>query len=53
MKQNKLIRKVYEACIEHDNEKLQELKMKEFRKIFKHREEGKSNFLPKWTVIRL
>jgi restriction endonuclease S subunit len=53
MKQNKLIRKVYEACIEHDNEKLQELKQKEFLKIFKRKGNGKTTFGSKWSVIRL
>jgi restriction endonuclease S subunit len=53
MKQNKLIRKVYKACIENNLERLQELKQKEFAKIFKRREEGKKTFGSKWAVIKL
>jgi restriction endonuclease S subunit len=53
MKQNKLVRKVYEACIENNLERLQELKRKEFEKIFKRRGNGNSSFGSKWTVIKL
>jgi restriction endonuclease S subunit len=53
MKQNKLVRKVYEACIENNLERLQELKKKEFAKIFKRRGNGKALFGSKWTVIKL
>lgn len=52
MKQKKLIRKVYKACFDHDAEKIEKLKRKEFIKIFKHRAEGKS-FGSKWTLVRL
>jgi len=52
MKQNKLIRKVYQACINHDAEKQQELRKKEFAKIVKHKAAGKS-FDGKWTLVRV
>jgi len=52
MKQRKLVQKVYKACFDHDAEKLRELQQVEFRKILKHKAEGKP-FTHKWTVIQL
>ena len=52
MKQRKLVREVYTACLGHDAEKLAQLQKQEFRKIFEHRDKGKP-FDPKWTVVRL
>jgi hypothetical protein len=52
MKQSKLVRKVYQACVEHDVVKQQELRLKEFAKIIKHRANGKS-FTPKWTLMQV
>lgn len=51
MKQNKLVTKMYKACVEHDQEKIATLRLKEFAKIFKHRAEGKP-FTAKWTVLQ-
>ena len=50
MKQRKLITKVYQACLDHDAEKQQELRRKEFAKIVKHKAAGKL-FDTKWTLI--
>ena len=53
MKQKKLIQEVYEACFDHDAEKLAELRKKEFEKIFRRRAEGKQVSTPKWTVVQV
>jgi len=52
MKQSKLVTKVYRACIDHDAEKQQKLRKKEFAKIVKHKAAGKS-FDGKWTLVRV
>ena len=52
MKQKKLLKELYQACVRHDVEKQKELYLKELHKIFKHRAEGKS-FGPKWTAVRI
>jgi len=52
MKQRKLLKKLYRACVDHDTETVSELRKKEFAKILKHRAEGKS-FTAKWTLVRI
>ena len=53
MKQRKLLEQVYQACFDHDAEKLAELRKQEFQKIFKRRAEGKQVYKPKWTVVQV
>jgi len=52
MKQSKLVRKVYQACLDHDTEKQEKLRKKEFAKIVKHKAAGKL-FDGKWTLVRV
>jgi hypothetical protein len=52
MKQSKIVRKIYEACLDHDTEKLHKLRMEEFRKIIKRKSSCKP-FTHKWVVVQL
>jgi hypothetical protein len=50
MKQKKLLRRLYQACLDHNEEELSKLRREEFCKIFKHRDKNK-HFSPKWTIV--
>ena len=52
MKQKNLIKKLSQACIVNDVKTLKELRQKEFQKIVKHKDEGKT-FNTKWTVVKI
>jgi hypothetical protein len=52
MKQQKLLAKLYKACVDHDTETVSELRKKEFAKIRKHKAEGKP-FTAKWVLVRI
>ena len=52
MKQKKLLQEVYEACFDHDAEKLAKLRKIEFQKILKRKAEGK-HFTHRWTIVQI
>lgn len=51
MKQRRLVRELYQACLEHDAERQQELLKMEFKKIVKRRSQHRA-FTGRWTVVR-
>jgi len=53
MKQKDLVRELYQACCERDQQKIRELRAEEFRKIFKRRDQGRAVCTPRWTLVRI
>jgi hypothetical protein len=52
VKQKKLVREMYQACVKNDVEKLSQLRKKEFKKILKHKTQCKK-FQSHWTVVSI
>lgn len=50
MKQKKLLKQLYQACVAHDADRLTELRKQEFFKILKRRAEGRP-FTGRWHVV--
>lgn len=51
MKQKNLVKEMYEACVSGNAVKRAQLLKKEFSKIIKRKQQGKT-FTAKWTVVR-
>jgi len=49
MKQSKVLKKMYEACLSRDDEMLSKLRKIEFAKISERKQKGKP-FTVKWTL---
>lgn len=52
MRQRKLVQELYQACLNHDIEKMVQLRKQEFAKILKRKSQDKQ-FTPKWFVVRI
>ena len=52
MKQKNLIKNLYEACFNNDANRIKQLKSKEFQKIFRRKQEGKT-FDTRWTIVQI
>lgn len=50
MKQKKLLKKLYQANLENNRDKLRSLYQKEIEAILERRKAGKTRFSPKWLV---
>jgi len=51
MKQSTLLQKIYRASFDHNWAEVARLRMKEFKKIFKRKAEGKP-FSTKWAIFK-
>jgi len=52
MRQKKILKELYQACVEHNKAKIAELRREEFRKIFQRRAKSKP-FTTRWTLVRI
>jgi hypothetical protein len=52
MRQKKLVEKLYRACVEHDQQKISQLRQEEFAKILRRKSKGKP-FTTCWTLVRI
>lgn len=52
IKQDRLVRELYQASLDHDAKKIAELRKIEFQKILRRRESGKP-FTTHWALVRI